>query len=83
MTMLDKLEAVIEAHIRPAMPIYDWDSRAIARAALEAIREPSEEMLASAADVVGVSATMQMPTTWPGIVAIHAAMIDAILSEKA
>ena len=37
-TMLDKVSAAIEAKVRPAMPIYDWDSKDIARAALQAIR---------------------------------------------
>jgi hypothetical protein len=66
-TMLDKVSAAIEAKVRPAMPIYDWDSKDIARAALQAIRVPD----------------LKPSDAWDGFdLALFTAMIDAILDEK-
>lgn len=41
-TMLEKMTEVIEAKIRAAQPIYDYDAVEIARAALEAIRDAAQ-----------------------------------------
>ena len=49
-TMFAKLSAAIEAKVRPSMPIHGWDSDEIARAALEAIREPDAAMVRAASE---------------------------------
>ena len=78
-TMLDKVSAAIEAKIRPAQPIYDWDSKDIARAALQAIRVPTDEM-----DGAGFEAlkTEQGKSSLGTCSVVFTAMIDAILSES-
>jgi hypothetical protein len=75
MTMLEKMTAVIEAKIRAAGPIWGYEAEDIARAALEAIREPSA--------VVEYAATGE---GWNhvegGFDALWQSAIDAILNEK-
>jgi hypothetical protein len=73
--MLEKLESVIEERVRAAQPIHGWDSREIARAALEAIRVPDRAALGEVYhDPDGPEAR--------DLSRDFTAMIDAILNEK-
>lgn len=73
MTMLEQMAEAIEAKVRAAGAIYDYDATDIARAALLAIREP-----ANALEEIGAPWTDNI---LPG--SAFTAMIDAILEEKA
>jgi hypothetical protein len=77
MTMLEKMGAVIEARVRAAGAIYDYDGKEIARAALEAIREPSDTMLKDCAwdRADGMNGPSIEVAEWQS-------GIDAILNER-
>jgi hypothetical protein len=68
--------AVIEARVRAAGAIHDYDGVEIARAALQAIREPSSEM---SAGVFYFATSTQKASEHEER---FTAMIDAILNEK-
>lgn len=75
-TMLEKVEAAIMGEMRLGSVCED-EVRDAARAALQAVREPTEEM-------VGAAKEHTYDPAWPEeAVAIWQAMIDAILQEKA
>jgi hypothetical protein len=78
--MLEKMTAVIEAKVRAAQPIHGWDATEIARAALEAIREPSDAVIVAGTDVS--RAAYEAYCGEAGSDAIYTAMIDAILNEE-
>lgn len=48
--MVERVAAALEPLIRQSHPIDDWDAMALARAAIEAMREPTKHMAAEAAD---------------------------------
>lgn len=80
-TMLDKLSEVIDERVRASGPIWDYDAKEIARAALQAIRVPDAGMIEA-----GESAAWDKGNSMPTIRAMpigYTAMIDAILSESA
>jgi hypothetical protein len=90
-TTLEKMTAVIEAKVRAAQPIHGWDATEIARAALEAIREPTIPV-AAAGQWHWLAKIMGFSTSNPPVIDCVEAnqkarenftvMIDAILNEK-
>lgn len=74
-TMLEKMAEIIEAKVRAAGAIYDYDGTDIARATLLAIREVDQETFNA-----GWAAMTGEPDAGPGEPWL--AMIDAILDEK-
>ncbi len=73
---LEKMGAVIEARVRAAGAIYDYDGVEIARAALQAIRGENEELDRVVSRAAWHSGSGQNARN------IRTAMIDAILNEK-
>ena len=73
MTTLEKIEAAIQ---KAASDFPDGDQFACARAAVEAMREPSDRMLANFHGMQRIRNTRTMATS------VWQAMIDAILAEK-
>jgi len=85
-TMLEKMGAVIEARVRAAGAIYDYDGVEIARAALQAIREDLPESVIRAGDKADYFCSEGIHISRliynDGIQTVFTAMIDAILDGK-
>lgn len=55
----------------------DW--RESVRAALLAVREPDETMMLAVEKLMPMETIKALPPGWPGLVAVHGAMIDEVL----